>query len=202
MGVVGLTARRAIFLDRDGVINRNVYNAATGAYEAPHAVADVALHDGALEALLKLQNAGFDLFIVSNQPDYALGKASRETIEAIQAALVAKASAAGVIFTAAYVCLHHPRGVTAGVSGPCECRKPSPYFLNLAAADYGLDLAASWMIGDRVSDIDCGQAAGVRTVQVAPDHPGPMADATASLADLQARDLADAARLILGDLAP
>lgn len=198
MGVERLTRRRAIFLDRDGVINRNVYNPATGAYEAPHAVADFGLHAGALGALLRLQSAGFDLFIVSNQPDYALGKASLATIHAIQAALVTAAAAVGVTFTACYYCYHHPRGVREGFSGPCDCRKPSPYFLKVAQADYDLDMAASWMIGDRVSDIDCGRAAGVRTVLVAPDHPAE-SNEVQSLADDHARDLADAVRLILAE---
>jgi len=196
MGDERLTGGKAVFLDRDGVINRNVFNPATRAYEAPHSVEDVVLLPGALDALARLRTAGWPLFLISNQPDHALGKASLETIKAIHVDIVARLSAAGVTLREAYYCYHHPRGATPGFSGPCVCRKPSPYFLHQAQAAHGLDLTACWMVGDRASDIACGQAGGLRTIQLAPDHPTALVPADPP-PDHQARDLSEAVEIIL-----
>lgn len=197
MGDERLTVGMAVFLDRDGVINRNIFNPATGAYEAPHRLEDVVLLPGAPEALARLQAAGWPLFLISNQPDHALGKASIETIKAIHAEIAAHLAAAGVGFREAYYCYHHPDGAVAGYSGPCVCRKPSPYFLHQARAAHSLDLAACWMVGDRASDIACGQAGGLRTIQMAPDHPA-LFIAADPPPDHQARDLAEAVDIVLG----
>ena len=77
---MGTDRRRAVFLDRDGVINQNVFNPATGEYEAPLIVQDFALVPGVQKALLRLQTAGFLLFLVSNQPNYAKGKSTLSAI--------------------------------------------------------------------------------------------------------------------------
>src|SRR5690349_8999978 len=122
-------ARRAVFLDRDGVINRNVLNPASGEYEAPLRAADFALAARALEGMWRLQRAGFLLFVVSNQPNYAKGKASLEELAAIDARMRWEIAAAGLTLADVYYCLHHPDGIVAEYSGPCACRKPSPYFL-------------------------------------------------------------------------
>jgi len=188
--------RRAVFLDRDGVINRNVFNPDTGAYEAPHRIEDVDLLPGALAALARLQAAGWPLFLVSNQPDHALGKASLGTIRAIHAEIVSRLAVAGVTLREAYYCYHHPKGRAPGYSGACICRKPSPYFLLQARDAHDLDLAACWMVGDRASDIACGQAGGLRTILVAPDHPAAFA-AVDPPPDHHARDLSEAAAIIL-----
>jgi D-glycero-D-manno-heptose 1,7-bisphosphate phosphatase len=197
MGDERLTSGMAVFLDRDGVINRNVFNLATGAYESPHSVEDVVLLPGALDALARLQTAGWPLFLISNQPDHALGKASLETIKAIHAEIATRLAAANIALREAYYCYHHPNGRLAGYSGPCVCRKPSPYFLHQAQAAHGLDLAACWMVGDRASDIACGQAGGLSTIQVAPDHPAALVPAVPP-PDHQARDLSEAVEIILG----
>jgi D-glycero-D-manno-heptose 1,7-bisphosphate phosphatase len=157
---------RAVFLDRDGVINRNVLNPATGEFEAPFAVEDFALVPGVPQALRRLQAAGFLLFLVSNQPNYAKGKSSRAQIDAIDAELRRQLKAMRVEFAAFYYCLHHPHGVIEGYSGSCACRKPSPYFLFLASRRFGIDLERSWMVGDRETDILCGRLAGARTILI------------------------------------
>ena len=191
----------AVFLDRDGVLNRNVFNPATRAWEAPHHPDDFVLTPGALPALARLAAGGFRLFVVSNQPDYALGKASLEAIAAIHHRLAAQLTAAHVEVDAFYYCYHHPRGIVPGYSGDCACRKPSPYFLFQAHDSYGIELAASWMVGDRASDIACGRAAGVRTIRIAPDHPPAIAEGQTEdgekPADFAADDIAAAADIIL-----
>ncbi len=191
MGIDGLSGPRAVFLDRDGVLNRNVFNPATGAYELPLRPEDFELLPGVLPALAQLQDLGYRLFLVSNQPSHAKGKTTLAALHAIHGRLQALLAEAGIAFADVYYCYHHPDGIVPGYSGPCLCRKPSPYFLNEAQRKFGLVPAQSWMIGDRGSDILCGRAAGVRTIRIAPDH----ADAAAAdgiVADFAARDLAHA----------
>jgi len=190
MGVGGVSGGRAVFLDRDGVLNRNVFNPVTCTYESPHRAEDFELLPGVLKGLALLQETGYRLILVSNQPSYAKGKISLAAIQAVHRRLADTLGGAGISFDAFYYCLHHPDGVIPEYSGPCECRKPSPYFLLQAKARFDLDLANSWMIGDRETDIMCGRAAGVRTIRVAADHPVP---GQPTAADRTARDLADAA---------
>jgi D-glycero-D-manno-heptose 1,7-bisphosphate phosphatase len=187
-------ARRAVFLDRDGVINRNVFNPATGEYEAPLTAEDLELLPGVRRGLLQLRDAGFLLFLVSNQPNYAKGKSSLAELRAIDADLRRELARNGIDFAAAYYCLHHPNGDVAGFSGHCACRKPSPYFLLRARREFGLDFEQSWMVGDRATDIECGRAAGVRTILI--DSTG-RGDGQAA-PDWIAVDLAAAAEMICG----
>jgi D-glycero-D-manno-heptose 1,7-bisphosphate phosphatase len=196
MGVGDLKTRRAVFLDRDGVLNRNIFNPATGAFESPHDPRDLIVVPGAAAALHRLRDANFLLCVVSNQPDYALGKASLEALAAIRSRLEATLGADGITFDAVYYCYHHPRGITPGYAGPCQCRKPSPYFLLTARDALGIDLARSWMVGDRVTDIECGRAAGVKTIRVAADHPTTRA-ADEMAADFDVEDLSAAVATIL-----
>lgn len=184
--------RRVVFLDRDGVINRNVFNPATGEYEAPLTAEDFELLPGVRQALLQLRDAGFLLFLVSNQPNYAKGKSSLAELRAIDAELRRELDAIGIEFAAAYYCLHHPNGSVAGHSGPCACRKPSPYFLFRAMQEFRLDLEQSWMVGDRATDIECGRAAGVRTILIGPTG----VDIERVAGDWIAADLTAAAEMI------
>jgi D-glycero-D-manno-heptose 1,7-bisphosphate phosphatase len=149
-----------------------------------------------LPALHRLQDAGYLLLLVSNQPNYAKGKNSLEELHAVQALLAAQLESAGIRFADFYYCFHHPKGIVPSHSGPCECRKPSTYFLKKAEAEFGISLPQSWMIGDRATDIECGQNAGVRTVRVKGDHPTVRA-ADEPAATSEADDLWDAVSLIL-----
>jgi D-glycero-D-manno-heptose 1,7-bisphosphate phosphatase len=103
----------------------------------------------------------------------------------------------GVTFDDFRLCLHHPEGVVAELSGPCDCRKPSPGMLLGAAAEGGIDLRESWMVGDTDTDVEAGRAAGCATVLIA--HPGSAHKRSdAARPDVFAADLAAAAALILG----
>lgn len=161
--------RAAVFLDRDGVLTENVFNPATSAYESAHHLADLALCANIVAPLRALTEAGFSLFIVSNQPSYAKGKTTLEAIQSIATETETLLRQQGVTFRATYYCYHHPQGIVPGYSGGCSCRKPEPFFLLQAARDYGIDLARSWMVGDRCSDVECGQRAGCSTVLIT--HP-------------------------------
>lgn len=200
MGIDQVASTAAVFLDRDGVLNRNVLNPATGEYESPGVPEDFQLAPNVLPALKELESAGFRLFLISNQPNYAKGKNSLEELAAVHQCLVSELDKAGIHFSAFYYCYHHPKGVVPEYSGPCDCRKPSPYFLLKARDEFGISLEESWIVGDRVTDIECGAAAGVRTIRVQEDHPAERA-ASELQADFEAQDLADAVRVIIATTA-
>jgi D-glycero-D-manno-heptose 1,7-bisphosphate phosphatase len=152
---------RAVFLDRDGVLNRNVFYADTHAWESPRSPEAVELTPGIAAAVGSLKIAGYQLILVSNQPNAAKGKCSREALDQVHARVISLLSAEGVMLDAQFLCFHHPEH-----TGLCACRKPSPFFLLEAAATFGIDLEQSWMIGDRPTDVQCGRAAGTRTVWI------------------------------------
>jgi D-glycero-D-manno-heptose 1,7-bisphosphate phosphatase len=162
--------RKAIFLDRDGVITANVYYERWGEWEAPMSPEEVDLLPKATEALLSFQQKDYLLFIVSNQGAYAKGKIALESLVATAKHVEGLLVDAGIKITEFYYSYSHPQGVVPGFSGSSLERKPSPYFLRLAAAVYEVDLSNSWMIGDRETDILCGQAAGCRTLQIFNPH--------------------------------
>jgi D-glycero-D-manno-heptose 1,7-bisphosphate phosphatase len=110
--------------------------------------------------------------------------------------LAASLDEAGIHFAEFFYCFHHPKGIVPSHSGPCDCRKPSPFFLRKAAADFGVSLEESWMVGDRATDIECGMAAGVRTVRVLEDHPAVRAG-NEPAPTFEAGDLSHAVSLIL-----
>ena len=153
-----------MFFDRDGVLTELVWNGRTGARESPHSVRDLRLRPHVLRVLKALQSRRYELFVVSNQPSFAKGKASLEELRAIAATFALRLRRSGVRLRAAYYCFHHPAGRVAPFGRRCRCRKPSPYFLRLAARRYGVDLRRSWMVGDRLTDVECGRRAGCRTL--------------------------------------
>ena len=142
---------RAVFLDRDGTImeDSNYVGKVEHVVLIPHAA----------QALKRLQDAGYKLFIITNQSGVGRGYFTREAVESIHAHLNEQFGQAGVRFDRYYVCPHHPEY-------NCECRKPKPKFLLDAAREYGLDRPRCFMIGDRASDIQAGVNAGVRSVLV------------------------------------
>jgi D-glycero-D-manno-heptose 1,7-bisphosphate phosphatase len=149
----------AVFVDRDGVINEPVWDERTNSHESPYRPEDVTLVPGAAEGLAAL--TGFKLVLVSNQPSAAKGQTTLEQLAAVHERV---AEALGVPFDGVYYCHHHP-----DFTGPCDCRKPAPGLLLTAADDLGLDLAASWMIGDADTDVTAAHAAGARAVLI--EHP-------------------------------
>lgn len=163
---IGKVGRGAVFLDRDGVLNPLVLNPASGRMESPLTPEDFSLGEDVIGALLRLEGAGCRLILVSNQPNYALGKCSLSRLAEIHGKMLGELTAAGVHFARFCYCLHHPKGVVPGYSGACDCRKPSPWFLLQARDDFDLAMADSWMVGDQSTDTQCGKAAGVRTIRM------------------------------------
>ena len=170
----------AVFLDRDGVINRSVVR--DGKPYPPDSLDKVEIIPGAAKSLIRLSDAGYLLIGVTNQPDVAKGTQTRDVVEAIifhiQSILPVKA-----IFT----CYHDDQD-------NCPCRKPKPGLILEAAKIHEVNLAASWMVGDRWKDVAAGQAAGVRTVFV--DY-GYTENYQALPADFVIKDMLDLADVIL-----
>lgn len=158
--------RKAVFLDRDGVINKLVFNSVTGEYESPHYENDFKMFPWVLSSFKKLQKAGFLLFLISNQPSYAKGKTSLKNIKKIHKIFHHFVSINGISFKRYYYCYHHPNGVKNKYSLKCNCRKPKPYFVLSALKKYKFNPNVSWLIGDRDSDILCGTFAGLKTILI------------------------------------
>ena len=189
--------RRAVFLDRDGVINHNWFNPATQEWESPVSPGDFRLRAGALKAIARLQAAGYRLILVSNQPSAAKGKCTIDDLKAVQDAFADLLAEAGIVFDEFNYAYSHPKAVVAGMTEPAHERKPSSYFLERAIKRDGLEPALSWMVGDRGTDIECGHRAGVQTVQVKGAEPD--GKETSDVApDHRADDLAGAVDIILG----
>ncbi|MEZ4361882.1 MAG: HAD family hydrolase [Kofleriaceae bacterium] len=142
--------RTAVFLDRDGVINASVVR--SGKPYPPARPEEVEILPGVALALEELRGAGHLLIVVTNQPDVARGAQSREVVDAIHASMQAS-----LPLDAVYCCFHDD-------ADACECRKPAPGMLLRAARELGVDVAASFMVGDRWRDTDAGARAGCRTV--------------------------------------
>lgn len=150
--IVNTPRRRAIFLDRDGVINEPPL---TGRYiTSPR---DLRLMPGVGRALRQLRDDGFLLIVVTNQRCVALGLLSTQMLDQIHRHLRRVLSLNGAPLDAVYCCPHDD-------ADACDCRKPNPGMLRRAAREHQIDLHGSWMIGDSERDLLAGQAAGCRTV--------------------------------------
>lgn len=186
----------AVFLDRDGVLSRNVYYSDSGEYEAPRSASDLDMYPWVIPSLKRLNQAGYKLFLVSNQPSFAKGKTSLDELREVASLVDETLRSAGVSLSASYYCFHHPNSIVPDYKN-CDCRKPSPKFLIEAERDFGLVLPDSWIIGDRTTDIECGQRAGVRTILVAPDHFEARISLPDPAPDRCAANLAEAVEIIL-----
>jgi D-glycero-D-manno-heptose 1,7-bisphosphate phosphatase len=172
--------RRAVFLDRDGVLNRAIVR--EGKPYPPRSLAELQILPDAQNTLTALKAAGFLLIGVTNQPDVARGTQRREVVEAINAALLATLPLADIL-----VCYHDD-------PDHCDCRKPLPGLLLQAASRYGVTLSASVMIGDRWRDVEAGRRAGCRTVLLDSDYAERKAE---NPPDCTVRSLSEAAAWIL-----
>jgi D-glycero-D-manno-heptose 1,7-bisphosphate phosphatase len=144
--------RRAVFLDRDGVLNESIVR--NGKPYPPASLEELKLFPDASPALARLKGAGFLLVVVTNQPDVARGTQSREIVEAMHARI-----AVALPIDDFFVCWHDD-------ADGCYCRKPLPGLLHSAANAYEVDIHESFLIGDRWRDIDAGAAAGCHTVLI------------------------------------
>lgn len=154
--------QKAVFLDRDGTINKYV--------GFLNNIDDFELLPGVAEAIRQMHAAGYLVIVVTNQPVIARGELTDEGLEEIHKKMETLLGQEGAYVDAIYYCPHHPdKGFAGEVSElkiDCECRKPKPGMLLQAAKDFNIDLSQSWMVGDSEIDVQAGEAAGCRTVLV------------------------------------
>jgi histidinol-phosphate phosphatase family protein len=155
---------KAVFLDRDGVINELVYYHEQGIIDSPFTAEKFRLLPRVGEAIRRLQEIRYKVILVSNQPGIAKGYLSWETFEEIRQKMKEELAKEGVYLDKEYYCFHHPEAKIGSLKVDCECRKPKPGMLLQAAADIGLDLSGSWLIGDNLCDIEAGKTAGCKTI--------------------------------------
>jgi D-glycero-D-manno-heptose 1,7-bisphosphate phosphatase len=155
--VSGQHPRAAVFLDRDGVINRD------SGYT--HRVEDFELLPGVVEELLRMQQLGFRLIVVTNQAGIARGFYTENDYAVFTGHMRAELVRSGVTLDAVYHCPHHTEGSIAELAVACECRKPAPGMLLRGIGEFGLDAKRCWLVGDKLSDVDAGKAAGLPDAQ-------------------------------------
>jgi len=171
---------RAVFLDRDGVIN---VNASEGQYITRWE--EFEFHPDAADAIARLNRAHFSVVVVTNQRGVARGLMTVDALEEIHRHMVGRLAASNARIDAIYYCPHE-------ADASCACRKPAPGMLLQAATDCGIDLHNSWMVGDSDSDILAGKNAGCRTVRIL------RSDATPEvLSDLTSHSLNEAVAAII-----
>jgi D-glycero-D-manno-heptose 1,7-bisphosphate phosphatase len=170
---------RAVFLDRDGVINET--EVADAVPRPPRALSDFRFLPGVADACRRLRAAEFELIVVTNQPDVARGTQSAAAVDEMHALIRRELPVQDVL-----ACCHDD-------ADGCGCRKPKPGLLRRAAAERGLDLKKSYMVGDRWRDVEAGRAAGCTSILIERDY----SRTDLCRPDLVARDLPHAAQIIL-----
>ncbi|MGH8171076.1 MAG: D-glycero-beta-D-manno-heptose 1,7-bisphosphate 7-phosphatase [Steroidobacteraceae bacterium] len=181
-------SRKAAFIDRDGVLNEE--------RAFVHRIEDFAFVSGAIEALRMLRAAGYRLVVVTNQSGIARGLYSEADYLALTGHMRERLDAAGIRLDAVEYCPHLPDAPVAQYRLECDCRKPKPGMLKRAIQALDIDPAASFLVGDRLSDVEAGRAAGVgRCFLVRTGHP--LTDEVTVRADGTFDDLLACAKAVL-----
>jgi histidinol-phosphate phosphatase family protein len=181
---------RAVFLDKDGTLIENVpFNVDASA---------IRLTSGAPEGLLLLARCGYRFFVVTHQPGVAFGFFTESSLGPVERRLSQLLEASGVRLDGFYYCPHSPRGNLLRYTRNCECRKPMPGLIERAAREHGIALHESWVVGDRLDDIECGRRAGCSTVLIDNGHETDWNLNAIRRPDRVASDLFEAAALISG----
>ena len=182
--------RRAVFLDRDGTINIEK--------DYLHRIEDFEFIPGVPEAIRQLKEAGFLVIVVSNQSGVGRGYYSEDDVDRLHHHIQKELAAYDTGIDAFYFCPHHPKQGEGPYRIDCYCRKGAPGMLLQGASEYGINLAHSWMIGDKLTDLEAGERAGCRTILVLTGYGeqtleklGPRADQVCC-----AKDLAQACSMI------
>jgi len=186
-----MCADRAVFLDRDGVINVEK--------EYLHRIEEFEFIPGAAEAVRLLKEKGYRIVVVTNQSGVGRGYYSLEAVHLLHRHLDRELAFHGASVDAYYVCPHHPVHGVGEFGIGCDCRKPLPGMLLKAAEDLSLDLSSSILIGDKVSDLEAGLAAGCRSVLVRTGY-GSRESLNAPPGTAIYDDLLEAARAIVGNV--
>jgi D-glycero-D-manno-heptose 1,7-bisphosphate phosphatase len=160
-------AGKAVFIDRDGVLNDLVYNAEEGQVSSPLSARQMRVFPFVPESVKALQELGYKVIVVSNQPGVGKRQFTLAEMNRMNAKLRKALSARGIGLDGEYYCLHHPEALVERYRVVCDCRKPKPGLLFRAAEDFNLDFADSFIVGDGFVDVKAGRSAGCRTILVA-----------------------------------
>jgi D-glycero-D-manno-heptose 1,7-bisphosphate phosphatase len=178
--------RKAIFLDRDGVINKFIPDI--------HQISDFELIPGAAEAIQQINKSEYLAIIVTNKPAIAKGWMTKEDLQNMHDKMDTLLGEKSAYIDALYYCPHHPHkgfpGEIPALKINCKCRKPKPGMLFQAAKDLNIDLKNSWIVGDSYQDIQAGVRAGCQTIAIGTIMPG---------AKTVTKNLADAIKFIMKD---
>jgi D-glycero-D-manno-heptose 1,7-bisphosphate phosphatase len=154
---------RAVFLDRDGVINEIAYFPELGLLDSPLNPKQFKFLPQVAEAIGVFNRLGLKVIVVSNQPAIAKGKMTMKAFERISLKMRNELEKKGAHIDAEYYCFHHPSAKNAKYKGNCDCRKPKPGLFLRAAKDFGLDLSKCYAVGDSLTDVKAGKAVGCQT---------------------------------------
>jgi len=160
---------KAVFLDRDGVINEIVFHEDVEVLDSPFNVQQVRILEDVFVAIAIFNQLGYKVLVVTNQPGAAKGKMSLARIDEVNQHIVNLASKSGAQIDQVYCCPHHPIGTPGGnpdLIKPCKCRKPGTGLLLAGIDEHKIDINLSYMVGDSISDIQAGKAVGLTTVLV------------------------------------
>jgi len=158
---------RAVFVDRDGVLNDLVYDEEEGRVGSPFAAKELRVFPyvpGVVKTIR--EELGFKVIVISNQPGVAKGQFTYSEFEKMNEKVRKVLAKAGTSFDGEYYCLHHPNALVSKYRCQCECRKPRPGMIVRAAKDKAIDLESSYFIGDALVDIKAGRRAGCKTILV------------------------------------
>lgn len=156
--------KKAVFLDRDGIINELVFYPEQGVIDSPMTSSQVNLVHGIEQLIAEVKEMGFITIVCSNQPGVALGKIALSNLKDITNQIETKLKSAGVTIDKFYYCMHHPHAKSEEYKIQCDCRKPQTGLFLQAAKEFDIDFSSSWMIGDGVDDIKAGYRAGCKTI--------------------------------------
>lgn len=190
---MGIGSRnRAVFLDRDGVINRDPPHYA-------HRIDQLGLIEGSSKAIRLLNDNGFVVIVVTNQSGIAKGYYGEEDMQRFNAAMIELLRGEGARIDGIYFCPHHPEAKVEKYRIRCTCRKPLPGMLFEAGKKFSIDFSSSFLVGDKWSDVEAGRSAGCSTILVMTGHGRKEYEEKISIANFIAEDLQDAVtRFILG----
>lgn len=155
---------KAVFLDRDGVINKIVYHKDIGVLDTPFTSSQFKLLPKAALSIKNLNHLRFLTILVSNQPGIAKRHFSLKTFKAIEKKMFSELSKGNARLDEVYYCFHHPQAKDKRYRKICFCRKPKPGLLFKAAKDFKIDLKKSYLVGDSITDILAGKKAGCITI--------------------------------------
>lgn len=160
-----LPKEKAVFLDRDGVLNELVYYK-DGHVGSPITAKQLVVYPRAAESIKRIHEAGYKALVVSNQPGVGRKQFSYAELLRMNNKIKRALAKGGESLDGEYYCLHHPRALIKKYRGDCNCKKPKPGLLLRAAKEYNLDLRKSFFVGDAISDVQAGKVAGCKTILI------------------------------------